>query len=252
MKTSDTFRRSPENDGVALPDADELAALRAWYAGLPVRTAIERYLPTRLGDGRSARGILSVIRRRLMSVARQVGRPDLATVLTHAAGERLREARAVNEAIDVLRHARIPDPRISDDIDVWLPARAVAALRAHGIATLADLTVRIPRRRQWWKVIPGLGAASARQIEMFFAAHPALTERARALVATSGPGIVVPWEQLRLPHEVDGSAGTFRAPRQTCTLDADNDYAAIQAWLSLHESPATLRTYRKEAERLIL
>lgn len=62
----------------------------------------------------------------------------------------------------------------------------------------------------------------------------------------------MPWEQLRLPHEVDGSAGTFRAPRATCTLDADNDYQAVQAWLSLHESTATRRAYRKEAERLIL
>ncbi|MGU7773768.1 hypothetical protein ACV229_26740 [Burkholderia sp. MR1-5-21] len=31
---------------------------------------------------------------------------------------------------------------MSDDIGRWLPARAVATLRAHGIATLADLTVR--------------------------------------------------------------------------------------------------------------
>ena len=32
------------------PDADELAALRAWYAGMTVR-AVERYLPDRLGEG---------------------------------------------------------------------------------------------------------------------------------------------------------------------------------------------------------
>lgn len=147
---------------------------------------------------------------------------------------------------------RAPVPQIGDAIDAWLPARAVAALRAHGIATLADLTVRIPRRRQWWKAIAGLGLAGARRIEAFFAAHPALTERARALIAATPRGTIVPWEQLKLPHEVDGSAGTFRAPRATCTLDADNDYAAVHAWLSLHESAATRRAYRKEAERLIL
>jgi len=128
----------------------------------------------------------------------------------------------------------------------------VNALRAHGIDTLADLTVRIPRRRQWWKTVPGLGPAAAHRIEAFFAAHPALTERARALIAASGPGAIVLWESLRLPHEVDGSSGTFRAPRHTCTLDANHDYAAVQAWLSLHESTATQRAYRKEAERLIL
>jgi hypothetical protein len=252
MKTRLTSTPSPEPRPVDFPDADELAMLRAWYAGMPVRKAAERYLPDRVVAGRSARGILSGVRRRLVKVARQVGRPDLAAVFAHRDGERLREAKTVEGAIGILRHAGPPMPQISDDIGLWLSARAVSVLRAHGIATLADLTVRIPRRRQWWNEVQGLGPASARRIEAFFAAHPALSERARALIAVCGQGAVVPWESLRLPHEVDGSSGAFRAPRHTCTLDANNDYAAVQAWLSLHESPATQRAYRKEAERLIL
>ncbi|MGF6543677.1 hypothetical protein OKW32_007054 [Paraburkholderia youngii] len=100
-------------------------------------------------------------------------------------------------------------------------------LHAHGIRTLADLTVRVPRRRQWWKAVPGLGVASARAIEAFFAAWPALTEKARALIIASRQGELVPWESLQVPHEVDGSQGTFRAPKATCALDADNDYEAV-------------------------
>jgi site-specific recombinase XerD len=237
---------------IDFPDADALAALRAWYAGLPVRDAVERYLSAHLGEGRSARGVLGRIRRQLIVIARDVHRNDLAILLAHPAAERHMRAKAVADAIEMLRHARVPAPHIGDDVSDWLPTRAVAALRAHGIHTLADLTVRIPRRRQWWRAVPGLGAASARRIEAFFATHSALTERARALIAEQTRGAIVPWESLRLPHEVDGSAGTFRAPRPSCALDADNDYEAVQAWLSLHESPATKRTYRKEAERLIL
>jgi hypothetical protein len=78
-----------------------------------------------------------------------------------------------------------------------------------------------------------------------------LTERARTLIAVA-PRVVVPWERLQLPNEVDGSRGNFRAPRRACTLDASNDYEAVQAWLALHETPTTQRAYRKEAERLIL
>ncbi|HBU0427245.1 TPA: integrase, partial [Klebsiella pneumoniae] len=37
-----------------------------------------------------------------------------------------------------------------------------------------------------------------------------------------------------------------------CTLNATNDYEAVQAWLALHETVATQRAYRKEAARLIL
>jgi site-specific recombinase XerD len=155
-----------------------------------------------------------------------------------------------------------PEPQMADDITLWLRPRAVRVLHAHGITSLADLTVRVPRRRLWWHAIDGLGAASARQIEAFFAAHPALTERARALIASrktsvhmrndTAEQVLAPWERLHVPPGVDGTDGTFRAPRHACTLDANNDYEAVHAWLSLHEAPTTRRAYRKEAERLIL
>lgn len=130
--------------------------------------------------------------------------------------------------------------------------RVAGALHVQGIKTLAALTVRIPRRRRWWATVPGLGATGARHVEAFFAAHPDLTERARALVATSSPRRIAAWENLQTPEEIDGSQGTFRAPRTSCALNATNDYQAVQAWLSMHESPATLGAYRKEAERLML
>ena len=243
---------SHADDPPRFPAADELAVLRAWYAGLSVREAVARYQPSALGDGKSARGVLGRIRRRLQAIARAAHRDELAVLLDHPADERVRHAKAVAHAVELLRTARAPEPLITDDVAQWFVPRAVRALRAHGIGTLADLTVRVPRRRQWWKAVPGLGAASARAIEAFFAAWPSLTEKARALIIASRQGELVPWESLQVPQEVDGSQGTFRAPRATCALDADNDYQAVQTWLSLHESPATQRTYRKEAERLIL
>lgn len=252
MKTLLTTNALASDTQLDFPDAASLAALRAWYAGLSAREAVARYLGERKASGQSARGILSRIRRQLVDFARYRQRQDLAALFEHGAAERIGRAKAVGQAIEALRSLPPPRPQISDDIGQWLPPRAVAALRAHGIKTLADLTLRIPRRRRWWAVVPGLGPASARHIESFFARHPQLTERARALIAVVDRGVVVPWEHLRLPHEVDGSSGTFRAPRQTCTLGATNDYEAVQAWLALHESPATQRAYRKEAERLIL
>lgn len=252
MKT----RLLPVNPSVGtppdFPDAAELAALRAWHAGLSTRDAVERYLGERLTPGQSSRGVLGRIRRQLATFARRRQRDDLAVLFEMQATERAKQGRAADQAVELLRTLPVPAPLISDDVELWLDARTVAALRAAGIDTLADLTVRVPRRRRWWAVIPGLGQASARRIEAFFAEHPRLTERARALIAEQVRGAVVPWEQLRLPNEVDGSQGQFRAPRETCVLSADNDYKAVQAWLSLHESPATQRAYRKEAERLIL
>ena len=91
-------------------------------------------------------------------------------------------------------------------VDRWLPTRAARALQSAGIQTLADHTVRVPRRRRWWAAVPSLGARSARQIEEFFAAHPALTERARALVVVPQTAIA-PWEHLVVPQAIDGSRG---------------------------------------------
>ena len=235
-----------------LPDSAALSALRAWYEGMPSRQAVMRYLDDRMTPGQSARGMLGRLRRQLANLARDRHRNDLAALFGHPEGERSRHARAVTRAIDVLRDAPAPVPLISDDVGQWLSPRVVEALRAQGIKTLAALTVRIPRRRRWWAAIPGLGATGARHVEAFFAAHPELTERARELVATSSPQGIVPWENLQMPHEVDGSQGTFRAPRASCALNATNDYQAVLAWLSLHETPATQSAYRKEAERLML
>ncbi|WP_341318415.1 phage integrase family protein [Paraburkholderia sp. IMGN_8] len=254
MKTRQSSVPVPthEPESPVFPDADRLATLRGWYAGLSSTAAVDRYLSHGKASGRSARGVIGQIRQQLIAFARHRQRTDIADLLQHPVNERLERASAVTHALKILGALPAPQPQIADDVELWLTPRAVRVLRAHGIATLADLTVRVPRRRRWWSTIPGLGQTSARQIEIFFEAHPRLTERARALIATASPGLVVPWERLRIPHEVDGSHGSFRAPRQACTLDASNDYQAVQAWLSLHEAPTTQRAYRKEAERLIL
>lgn len=245
-----TQRSQPPPTEPDLPDTASLAALRAWYEGLSAREAVTHFLMK--ADGQSSRAILGAIRRRLVALARNRHREDLAALFTHPASGRAQHARAVARAIEVLATLQPPEPLIGDDVAQWLDPRAVRALQAQGIKTLAALTVRIPRRRRWWVVIPGLGARGAHKIEAFFAEHPQLTERARALVLAEVAPDLVPWERLVVPNDLDGSRGSFRAPRSTCTLSANNDYEAVQAWLTLHESPATRSAYRKEAERLIL
>ncbi len=115
---------------------------------------------------------------------------------------------------------------MGDAVERWLEPRVAKALGAAGIATLADLTLRVPRRRRWWVDIGGLGAAGARHVESFFAAHPELTERARALLATASPSEVMPWEKIVVPREVDGTSGLHRAPRSSCVREWPNLWAS--------------------------
>lgn len=65
------------------------------------------------------------------------------------------------------------------------------------------------------------------------------------MVVVATPEPVVPRESIRVPHDVDGSHGAFRAPKPMCALEANNDYRAISAWLERqHEAIETQRAYR--------
>jgi site-specific recombinase XerD len=63
-----------------------------------------------------------------------------------------------------------------------------------------------------------------------------------------------PLEVFLPPASLNGEAGSNRAPTTVIKqIDANNDLQAIQTWLLEYtHSPQTLRTYRKEAERLLL
>lgn len=234
------------------PDEASLAAFRAWLQGVPSRAAVDHYLPDRRAAGESARSVIGRVKRQLVAFATSRAHAVLATAFAAASPSDRKRAKAAAAAIETLRGLPPPQPLIGDAVERWLPVRLVGVLHAAGIRTLADLTLRVPRRRRWWIGIAGLGPAGARHIEAFFAKHPALTERARALITVNQAQELIPWERLVVPEDVDGSRGTFRAPRASCALDASNDYEAVTAWLSLHEATATQRAYRKEAERLIL
>ena len=224
MKT----RRSVTPTALALPDADALSALRAWHEGLSSREAVERFIATRLVPGESARGVIGRIRREVYAFARSQHRDDVAELFAGPACKGVATARAVAAAIELLRTAALPTPLIGDEVECWLEPRVAQVLAAAGIRTLAGLTLRVPRRSRWWTDIAGLGVAGARRVEAFFAAHPELTERARGLVVRA-PSSVVPWDDIVVPHEVDGTAGMYRAPRASCALRADNDYDAVHA-----------------------
>lgn len=64
---------------------------------------------------------------------------------------------------------------------------------------------------------------------------------------------LLPFEALKLPEHLTGSQGVNRYDTKHCQISATNDWQAIQCWLNeFYDSPQTLRSYRKEAERLLL
>ncbi|MGT2455426.1 tyrosine-type recombinase/integrase [Cupriavidus basilensis] len=62
-----------------------------------------------------------------------------------------------------------------------------------------------------------------------------------------------PIERLRLPADLSGTTGSNRARGGTPQIAAVDDLAAVTAWLARYtDTPATLQTYRREVERLLL
>ncbi|MGF6289640.1 phage integrase family protein [Paraburkholderia youngii] len=246
---------TPATSLPGLPTLSSLAALRAWHEGLTARAAVTRYLDHNRDDGHSSRGLIARIRLQLVRCATARQRDDLVYLFQCPAAERTRHAATVAHAIDVLRCTPVPQPRLTDRVGAWLSPRIAQVLCTARMRTLAELTLRVPRRHLWWRSIPGLGRTGAHQVEALFATHPALTGQARALVERVQPprdAGIAPWERLQPAPDLDGSHGRFRAPRRACLLNARDDYAAVQAWLALHEAPHTARAYRREAERLML
>ena len=68
------------------------------------------------------------------------------------------------------------------------------------------------------------------------------------------PTMPTPLEVFLLPSDLNGEKGANRALHTiTKQIDASNDLQAIHTWLlEFEHSSQTLRTYRKEAERLLL
>lgn len=228
------------------------SALRAWYGGLSSRSAVEQYLPDELITF-TARAVISNIRKDLIAYARLCGHSDAATLLAHPESQRAKLSTKALNVIDSLRNAVLLEPEVTDDVSRWFGPRITTALHDFDVKTLSDLTVRIPRRKMWWLAINGLGKAGARQIETFFKLHPKLTNQARALIKVDRvDGAIAPWESFIVPYELCGAHGLYRSPDKVCGTDAKTDREAVNAWLLLFESEATIRSYRKEAERLML
>ena len=158
----------------------------------------------------------------------------------------------------------VTDPRPGDPVGAWLDAPLAARLILADIRTVGDLHRRATERYRWWVKIPRLGEKGAQRLVRWLKDHkatlgalapqaltPARTLKAEARARPANAALV-PLESFTLPAELDGRHGDNRRPGR-CHLDAENDYTAILAWLAARAlNPNTARTYRREAERLLL
>ncbi|MGJ7497251.1 phage integrase family protein [Variovorax sp. RT4R15] len=189
-----------------------------------------------------------------------------------------KRARVIARQLEALRWLEshvAQDPRATDSVAAWLNPAVAERLQRSGLATLSALAAHINASgARWWRPVAGVGALKAARVVAWLQAQEgstglrlgahALSPRTQVppavLDGAVAPGTaLLPWEKFRVPADLDGRLGQFRAPTGRCLLVAANDYEAIAAWLTAKAGSAqagglsaTRRAYRKEAERLML
>jgi site-specific recombinase XerD len=157
----------------------------------------------------------------------------------------------------------------SDLIEGWFDPLTAERLKRSGLLRLDELQRRIARGGRWYAHVPAIGAGKAKRIANYLALLlPAPPDKERAVAfyasllapaAAVACGVPATARAL-LPAELDGSAGSNRAPVASAGVQASHDLEAIEAWLRAKAGApgqegfvaATARRYRTEAERLLL
>jgi len=250
------------------PTRAEYAAVRAALQGLRPVAVASRWLsadPDTEWTELEATRALKTLRATLAQLALRHGREPLARLL---AG-RTPGATAVESMLAGLRELErlgSPAPALKHDVRLWFAAPLARRLANAGVRTLGDLmALANDLGASWWRRVPRVGHHAAATVVRTLVAAEGTLGRLGAHV-TGAPLPVpllappltptapraVPLAAIRLPAQFDGSAGANRGELRRCRISADNDYAAIQTWLSLWPAGShTWRAYRKEAERFL-
>lgn len=184
-----------------------------------------------------------------------------------ARNERLRR-KQINALLALEKLLGSP-PSPSDDVTGWLHPVLSKRLKTAGLTTLAQLVDAINARGyRWWTRIPRFGEKAAAQVVAWLSTESTsgglgmklgiqATIPARKIptngFAASRPKQfgMMPLEFLILPPHLDGSDDQNRGPDARSL--AANDLDAIHRWLETKQDGShTWRSYRKEAERLLL
>lgn len=180
-----------------------------------------------------------------------------------------------------LQHYVSEPMRIDDPVAGWFAPHLVERITEAGFKTISDLAVAIAHRPQnWFDPITGFGETKAARVESYIRSQitdleSVLADRGirvvtyqETLVASEISRQVTVQEVQEIatetrplparvmpeglaPEDLDGSAGRLRDKNNASAIEADNDFEAMQIWLKLKKSSATVKLYEREVTRLI-
>ena len=152
--------------------------------------------------------------------------------------------------------AETPSP--TDLVAGWFDDIIATKILNAGMLTLADLNRKVSAGGRWFSALPGIGEGKAKRIASHLATllprETQIEKPVFALVTT--PSLFAP-----VSRSVSGSVSLipnqntlpYSAQTGQRLLQANNDQEAVDAWIAARAgSPATVKTYAREAGRLLL
>lgn len=190
----------------------------------------------------------------------EFGRPDRAEARRDRLGQRLRQA------LQLLERATRRQPKRADLVSTWLAPNLAAKLIEAGLTTLGAVRDALEvRKTSRWEEVPGVGEVWAGRLTEWMDENNIVAEARSLPSRASPPSPLVPLERLTLSRRQPvlrmASAAMAHVPAQAPSpylpggnaLGALDDKHAIELWLAAKATnPNTLRSYRKNAERLLL
>ncbi len=186
----------------------------------------------------------------------EYGGPDRAEARRERLSQRLRQA------LQLLEHATRRQPKRSDAVAIWLTPNLAAKLSEAGLGTLGSVRDALKARKSArWEEVPGVGGVWGDRLLAWMEEHGIEPAPSPALPSPVQASQLVPLERFDLPfHPVlPASPHTHPAAQRLSpypgnnALGARDDKHAIELWLAAKATnPNTLRSYRKNAERLLL
>lgn len=149
------------------------------------------------------------------------------------------------EALHWLEKLAAEEPHAADPVSAWLHPDLSARLEAAGLHTLRQLAERINGvGRGWHASVRAIGTGKASRIVEWMQANEPSTgllisprawlkgeEAAGVPMDLPNASGIVPFERLVVSHDLDGSAGRFRAPQYECMISARNDHQAVLSFI---------------------
>lgn len=178
-----------------------------------------------------------------------------------AEARRERLSQRLRQALQLLERATRRQPKRSDPVATWLAPNLAAKLAEAGLGTLGDVRDALAARRTpRWKDVPGVGEVWADRLQQWMDEHAIEAKPPAPMAVLPVASQLVPLERFSPPRQpvMRAAVAALQAPPSPYlpggnALGALDDKHAIELWLAAKATnPNTLRSYRKNAERLLL